>query len=122
MRLTAYENSKRYKKKVKLYHDRKLLKREFHPGQQVLLFNSRFKLFLGKLKSKWSGPFTIKDVKPYGAVELMDSSSSDPDRSWIVNGQCLKHYVGVRLNASPLSFIFMIHELLPVKLVTLKKH
>jgi len=60
----------------------------------VLLFNSRFKLFSGKLKSKWSGPFTIKDVKPYGVVELMDPSSSDPNRSWIVNGQRLKHYVG----------------------------
>jgi len=52
MRLTTYDNSKRYKEKVKLYHDRKLLKREFHPGQQLLLFNSRFKLFPGKLKSK----------------------------------------------------------------------
>ena len=61
---------------------------------EVLLFNSRFKLFPGKLKSKWSGPFTIKDVKPYGAVELMDLSSSDPNRSWIVNGQRLKHYLG----------------------------
>ena len=60
----------------------------------MLLFNSRFKLFSGKLKSKWSGPFTIKDVKPYGVVELMDPSSSDPNRSWIVNGQRLKHYVG----------------------------
>jgi len=40
MRLTAYDNSKRYMEKVKLYHNRKLLKREFHPGEQVLLFNS----------------------------------------------------------------------------------
>ena len=32
MRLTAYDNSKRYKEKVKIYHDRKLLKKEFHPG------------------------------------------------------------------------------------------
>ncbi|XP_052723860.1 uncharacterized protein LOC128193792 [Vigna angularis] len=94
MRLTAYDNSKNYKEKVKLYHDKKLLKREFQPGQQVLLFNSRFKIFQGKLKSKWSGPFTIKEVKPHGAVELVDPTSDDPARSWVVNGQRLKHYLG----------------------------
>ena len=59
-----------------------------------MLFNSRLKLFPGKLKSKWSGPFTIKEVKPYGAVELFDPQSKTPDRTWIVNGQRLKLYHG----------------------------
>ena len=72
MRLTTYESSKLYKDKVKKYHDKKLLKKDLQPGQQVLLFNSRLKLFPGKLKSKWSGPFTIKKVRLYGAVELCD--------------------------------------------------
>ena len=61
MRLNAYDSSKLYKQKVKAYHDKKLLKKDFNPDQQVLLFNSRLKLFPGKLKSKWSGPFTIKE-------------------------------------------------------------
>ncbi|XP_052724068.1 uncharacterized protein LOC128193914 [Vigna angularis] len=87
IRLTAYENSKNYKEKVKVYHNKKLLKRDFQPGQQVLLFNSKFKIFQGKLKSKWSGPFTIKEVKPHGAIELVDPISDDPERSWVVNGQ-----------------------------------
>jgi len=69
MRLTAYESSKLYKERIKKYHDKKLLKKDFQPGQQVLLFNSKLKLFPGKLKSKWSGPFTIKKVRPYGAME-----------------------------------------------------
>jgi len=60
----------------------------------VLLFNSRLKLFPGKLKSKWSGPFTINKVRPYGAVELCDPQSKDPDRTWVVNGQRLKLYHG----------------------------
>ena len=81
MRLNAYESSKIYKQKMKAYHDRKLMKRNFQPGQQVLLFDSRLKLFPGKLKSKWSGPFAIKDVKPYGAIERMDPSSTDPE--WV---------------------------------------
>ncbi|XP_025980014.1 uncharacterized protein [Glycine max] len=94
MRLNAYESSKLYKEKVKKYHDKKLLKKDFQPGQQVLLFNSRLKLFPGKLKSKWSGPFTIKKVRPYGAVELCDPQSKDPNRTWVVNGQRLKQYHG----------------------------
>ena len=44
------------------------------------------------LKSKWLAPFVIKDVKPYGAMELIDPTSSEPKRSWIVNGQHLKVY------------------------------
>jgi len=75
MRLTAYESSKLYKERVKAYHDKKLLKKDFKSGQQVLLFNSRLKLFRGKLKSKWSGPFVIKKVRPYGAIELYDPQS-----------------------------------------------
>jgi len=86
MRLTAYEFSKLYKDKVIKYHDKKLLKKDLQPGQQVLLFNSRHRLFPGKLKSKWSGLFTIKKVRPYGAVELCDPQSKDPYRTWVVNG------------------------------------
>ncbi|XP_052734151.1 uncharacterized protein LOC128196689 [Vigna angularis] len=47
-----------------------------------------------KLKSKWSGPFMFKNVLPHGAVELTDPSSKDPQRTWMVNGQRLKHYLG----------------------------
>nr|KYP35333.1 hypothetical protein KK1_043639 [Cajanus cajan] len=90
-RLKAYESSKSYKHKAKIYHDRKILNRSFQPGQQVLVFNSRLKLFPGKLKSKWSGPFLIKFVKSYGAIELEDPASG---RTWLVNGQRLKHYLG----------------------------
>ena len=79
MRPTVYESSKIYKERVKAYHDKKLLKKDLKPGQQVLLFNSRLKLFLGKLKSKWSGPFVIKNVRPYGAIELDNPQSQNPD-------------------------------------------
>ncbi|XP_020203761.1 uncharacterized protein LOC109789258 [Cajanus cajan] len=91
MRLNAYQSSRQYKERVKAYHDKKILKRDFRPGQSVLLFNSRLKLFPGKLRSKWSGPFVIKEVKPYGAVEIEDPASK---RSWMVNGQRVKPYLG----------------------------
>ncbi|XP_019459915.1 PREDICTED: uncharacterized protein LOC109359673 [Lupinus angustifolius] len=91
MRLNAYEYAKLYKEKVKLYHDRKLRQKDFRVGQSVLLFNSRMKLFPCKLRSKWSGPFLIKEVKSHGAIELQDPTSQ---RSWVVNGQRVKPYLG----------------------------
>nr|GEV47526.1 reverse transcriptase domain-containing protein [Tanacetum cinerariifolium] len=55
----AYENSLIYKEKTKRINDAKIKNRVFNIGDQVLLFNSRLKIFSGKLKSRWSGPFTI---------------------------------------------------------------
>nr|GEU58114.1 DNA-directed DNA polymerase [Tanacetum cinerariifolium] len=58
--------------------------------RRFLLFNSRLKIFSGKLKSRWSGPFTISQVYPYGTVEL-----SQPDGpNFKVNGHRVKHCFG----------------------------
>ena len=56
-RMFSYENAKLYEEKTKAWHDKKIQKRELIEGEKVLLFNSRLKLFPGKLKSRWSGPF-----------------------------------------------------------------
>ncbi|GKA34140.1 hypothetical protein Tco_0720569 [Tanacetum coccineum] len=63
-----------YKEKTKRIHDAKIKNRVFNVGDRVLLFNSRLKIFSGKLKSRWSGPFTIVQVFPYGTVELSQNS------------------------------------------------
>ncbi|GJR85522.1 reverse transcriptase domain-containing protein [Tanacetum coccineum] len=76
--------------KTKRIHDAKIKNRVFNVGDQVLLFNSRLKIFSGKLKSRWSGPFTIVQVFQYGTVEL--SQNSGPN--FKVNGHRLKHYFG----------------------------
>nr|GEU97856.1 reverse transcriptase domain-containing protein [Tanacetum cinerariifolium] len=47
----AYENSLVYKEKTKRLHDSKIKDRVFNVSDQVLLFNSRLKIFLGKLKT-----------------------------------------------------------------------
>ncbi|GJT18818.1 reverse transcriptase domain-containing protein [Tanacetum coccineum] len=59
LRDQAYENSLIYKEKTNRIHDSKIKNCIFNVGNQVLLFNSRLKIFSGKLKSRWSGPFTI---------------------------------------------------------------
>ncbi|GJT34705.1 reverse transcriptase domain-containing protein [Tanacetum coccineum] len=86
----AYENSLIYKDKTKKIHDSKIKNRIFNVGDQVLLFNSRLKIFSGKLKTRWTGPFTIAQVFPYGSVEL--SQTEGPN--FKVNGHRLKHYFG----------------------------
>ncbi|XP_050890544.1 uncharacterized protein LOC127095950 [Lathyrus oleraceus] len=52
LRLDAYENAQIYKKRTKLWHDRRITRREFHERGIVLLFNSRLKSFTGKLRSR----------------------------------------------------------------------
>ncbi|GJX91096.1 reverse transcriptase domain-containing protein [Tanacetum coccineum] len=86
----SYENSLIYKEKTKRIHDSKIKNRVFNVGDRVLLFNSRLKIFSGNLKTRWTGPFTVTQVFPYGTVEL-----SQTDRpNFKVNGHRLKHYFG----------------------------
>nr|GEZ02218.1 reverse transcriptase domain-containing protein [Tanacetum cinerariifolium] len=88
LRDQAYENSLIYKEKTKKLHDSKIKNRVFSVGDRVLLFNSRLKIFSGKLKTRWTGPFTIVYVFPYGTIEL-----SQPDGPNLkVNGHRVKHY------------------------------
>nr|GFA95581.1 reverse transcriptase domain-containing protein [Tanacetum cinerariifolium] len=70
LRDQAYENSFIYKEKTKKLHDSKIQNRIFNVGDRVLLFNSCLKILSGKFKTRWSGPFTITQVFPYGTVEL----------------------------------------------------
>ncbi|GJW44757.1 reverse transcriptase domain-containing protein [Tanacetum coccineum] len=86
----AYENSLIYMERTKKLHDSKIKNRIFNVGDQVLLFNSRLKIFSGKLKTRWSGPFTITKVFPYGTAKLSHSDGSN----FKVNCHRLKHYFG----------------------------
>nr|GEX97275.1 reverse transcriptase domain-containing protein [Tanacetum cinerariifolium] len=90
LRDQAYENSLIYKEKTKRIHDSKIKDRVFNVGDRVLLFNSRLMIFSGKLKTRWTGPFTVTQVFPYDIVEL--SQSDGPN--FKVNGHRLKHYFG----------------------------
>nr|GEZ10533.1 hypothetical protein [Tanacetum cinerariifolium] len=85
-----YENSLIYKERTKKLHDDKIKNRIFNVGDQVLLFNSRLKIFSGKHKSSWSGLFTISEIYPYETAKLIH-----PDGyNFKVNCHRLKHYHG----------------------------
>nr|GFB04361.1 reverse transcriptase domain-containing protein [Tanacetum cinerariifolium] len=90
LRDQAYENYLIYKERTKKLHDSKIKNRIFNVGDQVLLFNSCLKIFSGKLKTRWSGPFTITQVFLYGTVEL----SQPNGLNFKVNGYRVKHYFG----------------------------
>nr|GFB26735.1 reverse transcriptase domain-containing protein [Tanacetum cinerariifolium] len=90
LRDQAYENSLIYKEKTKKLHDSKIKNRIFNVADQVLLFNSRLKIFSGKLKTRWSDPFTITEVYPYGTAKLVHADGSN----FKVNCHRLKHYYG----------------------------
>ncbi|KAI3724961.1 hypothetical protein L1987_64729 [Smallanthus sonchifolius] len=77
LRDDAYARSWSYKERTKALHDRRLKGvKDFKCGEEVLVYNSRLKLFPGKLKSRWTGPYTVKEVFPYGTVELHDGEGS----------------------------------------------
>nr|GEW90385.1 reverse transcriptase domain-containing protein [Tanacetum cinerariifolium] len=75
LRDQAYENSLVYKEREKKLHDSKIKNRIFNVSDQVLVFNSRLKVFSGKLKTRWSGPFTITEVYPYGKDYAQNSNN-----------------------------------------------
>ncbi|XP_070029194.1 uncharacterized protein [Nicotiana sylvestris] len=91
-RFQAFESARLYKERMKLMHDKHILDRNFKPEDLVLLYNSRLRLFLGKLKSRWSGPFRVVQLFLSGAVEI---KSEDGTNKFTVNGQRLKHYLGM---------------------------
>nr|GEV29457.1 hypothetical protein [Tanacetum cinerariifolium] len=50
LRNEAYEHSRTYKERTKIRHDARIQDKEFREGQEVLVFNSKLKLFSGRLK------------------------------------------------------------------------
>ena len=90
LRNETYDSARIYKNKTKKWHDQRILRREFKVGDQVLLFNSRLRLFSGKLKSKWSGPYTVVSSTNFGAVTLRTSNHEE----FKANGPRLKQYLG----------------------------
>ena len=91
MRLEAYESSISYKERTKRWHDKQIKEPvNYKKGDKVLLFNTRLKLFPGKLKSRWYGPFIVNEDLGNGAIKLFD----DDGNEFMVNKQRVKPYKG----------------------------
>ena len=90
LRLFSYENKRIYKEKTKHWHEKHIQQRSLIQGQLVLLYNSRLKLFPGKLKFRWLGLFKLVRIHPHGAVDLLDERTG---QEFKVNGHKVKHYM-----------------------------
>ncbi|RVW62977.1 hypothetical protein CK203_062380 [Vitis vinifera] len=77
-------------KRMKKWHDQLISNKELQKGQRVLLYDSSLHIFLGKLKSRWIGHFTIHQVHLNVVVELLNSNGIDTFR---VNGHRLKSFI-----------------------------
>ncbi|GJW15245.1 reverse transcriptase domain-containing protein [Tanacetum coccineum] len=89
LRHQAYENSRLYKARTKVGHDRKLrMRKEFKKGNKVLLFHSKYKFKQPKLRSRWLGPYIVKHQYPSRYVKLYRKDG----KTFIVNGHRLKLY------------------------------
>ncbi|GJU84951.1 reverse transcriptase domain-containing protein [Tanacetum coccineum] len=85
----AYENSRLYKARTKVWHDRKLkMRKEFKKGNKVLLFHSKYKFKQPKLRSRWLRPYVVKHQYPSRYVEFC----SKDGKTFIVNSHRLKLY------------------------------
>ena len=89
LRKDAYFNSKFAKDKLKKWHDQLIACKHFKQGDQMLLYESKLHLFPGKLKSRWTGPFTIQEVYLNGSVDLFNSKDN---RVFKVHWKRLKPY------------------------------
>ncbi|XP_025635883.1 uncharacterized protein [Arachis hypogaea] len=93
LRMEAYENARIYKEKTKALHDHHIRRKDFQEGDEVLLYNLRLRFMPGNLRSRWEGPFKVKEIKSYGVVELFDPQS---DTTFKVNGHRVKKYHGYK--------------------------
>ncbi|XP_040995999.1 uncharacterized protein LOC121242166 [Juglans microcarpa x Juglans regia] len=90
LRRDAYDNSKLSKECMKMLHDKHIQRKNFEPNEQVLLYNYRLHLFLGKLRARWNDPYLVMDMFPHETVE---STNPQNGNSFKVNGQRLKHFL-----------------------------
>ena len=89
LRNEAYFNSKIAKDKLKKWNDQLIIRKNFNQGDQVLLYDSKLDPFLGKLKSRWTGPFITHQAHPNCAVDLLNPNDN---KMFKVNGQRVKPY------------------------------
>ena len=66
-----------------------LTERPLSPTKKYSYY-ANLRLFLGKLRSRWDGPFIVTQVFPHGAVGIQNPTNGNTLK---VNGQKLKHFV-----------------------------
>ncbi|KAI5335319.1 hypothetical protein L3X38_025452 [Prunus dulcis] len=87
------------KQKLQL-HELEELRNDAYDSQKVLVFNSRLKLFPGKLKSRWQGPYIVTKVYPHFAVDIKNGKTSFEFKI-PAYGKFIKNLKNHKLNFAP---------------------
>ena len=72
------------------WHDKIIKHKQFQKSNQDLLYDSQFKEFQGKLRTRWLGPYEVDTVFPNGTVRLL--TIDDSKTPLLVNGHRLRLY------------------------------
>jgi hypothetical protein len=100
----AYHSAKTYKEKTKRWHEKRIIKKEFNPGDHVLLLSSRVRLFgHGKLRHNWDKPYKVVNSSTHGAITFQD----DEGTLFKVNGQRLKIFLEPNKESKDLYEIYL---------------
>ena len=73
----------------KAWHDCHIKFRLFNVGEKVLVYDSRYYKFPGKLQIRWLGLFQIVEVFDNGSLCVQDMNHK---YQFKVNDLCVKHY------------------------------
>ncbi|XP_039134214.1 uncharacterized protein LOC120271601 [Dioscorea cayenensis subsp. rotundata] len=104
MEVEAYDNDRIYKVRIPKWHYNHInILKELKEGDQVILFNSRLRLFSEKLKSRWFGPYIVTEVSPHCAVEITSLKKG----TFKVNEHRPKPYFGVEASNDDAEIIFL---------------
>ena len=74
----------------KVWHDQHLHDKQFQPGDWALLYDSRYKDFKGKLRTRWLGPYSVEKCHDNGSVLIR--TIDEEAIPMLVNGHRLKIY------------------------------
>ena len=96
----SYQNVEIYKAKNKAFHDKHINRKTCHVHDKVWVYNYHLKLFPGKLRSRWDGPYEVLEVFDNGSVLILDPKTKN---SFKVNRHRLKPYIGEERPPHPYS-------------------
>ena len=62
----SYISTCHYKERMKLFHDKKIVRKTFEPNQTVILYDSKLHIFSGKLRTRWDAPTLLEKCLSMG--------------------------------------------------------
>eukprot|EP00253_Pinus_taeda_P035107 PITA_35107 len=67
-RLQALLHTEVIQRQKNIWNDRNIKEKQFQKGDCVLLYDSRYKYFKGKLRTRWLGPYTVEKCNDNGSI------------------------------------------------------